>query len=294
MHSTSSAASAATMNTLPEKRGWSRARYLIPSSVTLTSVLCGWYSIVCSLKGGLEIADPLRAAALFGKASVAIGLAIVLDNLDGRIARTIGATSEFGLELDSLADILTFGVAAAILAYTCGYGPAVGLEGPAFTVSFLFVAAGAIRLARSNVLDHAISMNRASPAHDEHYFVGLPIPAAAGLVAAIAHFHYSAMGAAGHPAAKSDLRTYSLVLMSVVALMALLMVSSFPYSKLKFAALNRKPVSVFNRLTFPSIAVAASLAIWLNSRWVVLTIAVLYVAHGPILRAARALGRPPS
>jgi CDP-diacylglycerol---serine O-phosphatidyltransferase len=277
MHSMPTAAGAATLAGVSEKRGWSRALYLIPSSLTLASVLCGWYAIVCSVKGALGLADHVHAADLFGKASLAIGLAIILDNLDGRIARTIGATSEFGVELDSLADVLTFGAAAAMLAYACGYGSVPGFETRAFVVSFVFIAAGAIRLARSNVLSH-----------NEHHFVGLPIPAAAGVIAGISHFYYSPMarGAAG-----SDFRSYSLTLMAAVIALSLLMVSTFPYSKLKFATHSRKHVSAFNRLTFPLVALVAGLGFWFNSRWVVLTTAVLYAVHGPIVWAVNATRR---
>lgn len=257
-------------------RGWRRALYAIPSSLTLTSVLCGWYAMVCSIKGAFALADLPRAAVQFGHASLAIGIAIVLDNLDGRIARTIGATSEFGVQLDSLADVLTFGVAAAVLAYACGYGSVPGLETQAFVVSFIFIAAGAIRLARSNVLSH-----------NEHHFVGLPIPAAAGVVAAVSFFYYSPVA---HGGAAYDFRTYAAVLIAVVIALSLLMVSTFPYSKLKFAT-RRKDVGIFNRLTFPSIAVASGIALWLNARWLVLIIATAYTIHGPIVSGIKSLRR---
>ena len=268
-----------------------RDSYLIPLSLTLGSMLCGWYSIVNSLRGFLEVEDRVRAASLFSGAAWAIGLAIVLDNLDGRVARTIGATSAFGVELDSLTDVLTFGVAAAVLAYTSGYGTAPGLQRPAFIVSFVFLAAGAIRLARANVHAHSLQPDPSSPEQEERYFVGLPIPAAAGLVAAVAYFCYSPV-AAGRAA--EGVRPHSLLLMGMVTLLALLMVSTFPYSKLKIAARGRKTLSVLNRSVLPAIAVAVALGIWLDSRWVVLTIAVLYTVHGPIVQVVRGLARRPS
>jgi CDP-diacylglycerol--serine O-phosphatidyltransferase len=258
--------------------------------MTLGSLFCGWYSIVNSLRGFLEGTDSARAATLFSGAAWAIGLAIVLDNLDGRIARTIGAESAFGVELDSLSDVLTFGVAAAVLAYTSGYGRVPGLETPAFLISFVFVAAGAIRLARSNVRAHSIQADSSSPAREEKYFVGLPIPAAASVVAAVTYFYYSPVA----KRAAAAVQPHGLPLMAAVLLLALLMVSPFPYSKLKIASRGRKPLSVLNRAVFPAIAVAVVIGMWLGSRWVVLAIAVLYAVHGPILQTVRSLARPPA
>lgn len=290
MQATSIAASSTPLEGLPEKPGVRRATYLIPSSLTLASVFCGWYGIVSCIHGSLST-DPVQAAAFFGKAALAIGLAIVLDNMDGRIARTIGATSAFGVELDSLADILTFGVAATTLAYTCGYGSLAGLEAAAVAVSFLFLATGAIRLARSNLRAHTRHADGASPKTEEGYFVGLPIPAAAGLVAAVSNFYYLPIAKGQRLPTPADTRSFGLLLMAVVVLASVLMVSTLPYSKLKIASRSRKSLSVLNRLVFPSIAVAAGLGMWLSSRWVVLAIAVLYASHGLVLWAVRAAGQ---
>jgi len=264
MSSMSTAADAATLGADPAQRGWSRARYLVPSSLTLGSVLCGWYAIVASFRGALVFANSGIAAGFFVHATMAIGLAIILDNLDGRIARIIGATSKFGGELDSLADVLTFGVAAAILAYVCSYGAVRGNETAAFVLSFVFIAAGVIRLARSNVLSH-----------NERYFTGLPIPAAAGGVAAAVHFYYAPL-IGGAP--RADFRSFALVMTALVILLSLLMVSTFPYSKLKLA---RTQIG----FAFPAIAIAVTAGMWFESRWPVLIIALLYVTHGPVLWA---------
>ncbi len=273
-----------------------RVMYLIPSMLTLGSVLCGWYVILTSVKGLQDISNPERAADLFNQASQAIGVAIILDNLDGRIARMIGATSLFGVELDSIADALTFGGAAAVLAYAWGFSSMPDLAGMAFVVTFLFVTCGALRLARSNLRARAQHAGAASTqpaetsrAPEDRSFVGLPIPAAAGMIAAMVHFSSAPIGGGpvGSVAGAVDARFYGLVVMAVTMLLSLLMVSTFPYSKLKIRARGSKALGVLNRLVFPSIALLIAAGVWLNSRWVVLILAALYVVHGPLLRLAR-------
>src|SRR5687767_3639706 len=135
-----------------------RGAYLLPSAFTMANLFCGYACIVHAMH--LEF----HTAALF------IGIAIVLDMLDGRIARMTGTTSAFGLEFDSLADVVSFGVAPAILAFSWGLQP-LGRIG--WAASFLFVAAAAVRLARFNVQTGVV--------HDKRYFVGLPSPSAAAV-----------------------------------------------------------------------------------------------------------------
>ena len=123
-------------------------------------MFCGWTCIVLAMRG-----DYITAAAL-------IGFAMVLDTLDGRIARLTGATSEFGEEFDSLADVISFGVAPATLVFAWGLEP-LGRLGLA--VAFLYITATAMRLARFNIQDKV---------GDKRYFIGLPSPSAAGVLAA--------------------------------------------------------------------------------------------------------------
>ena len=142
-----------------------RGVYLLPSILTLANMFCGYACIIYSLRGELEKAAPL------------IGLAIVVDMLDGRVARMTGTTSAFGVEFDSLADVISFGVAPAILAFQWGLHP-LGRLG--WAAGFVFVAGAAIRLARFNIQAGTV---------DKRYFVGLPSPAAAGVPAATIFFH---------------------------------------------------------------------------------------------------------
>ena len=137
-----------------------RGVYLLPSMFTIGNMFCGYACIVHAMRGEFHIAAPF------------IGFAMVLDMLDGRIARMTGTSSDFGIELDSLADVVSFGMAPAILSFSWGLQP-LGRLG--WAVGFLFVAAAALRLARFNIQTGSV---------DKRYFVGMPSPAAAAVPAA--------------------------------------------------------------------------------------------------------------
>jgi CDP-diacylglycerol---serine O-phosphatidyltransferase len=176
------------------KRGIRRGVSLLPSLFTLANLFCGWSCVVYAMRGELETAAPF------------IGVAMVLDMLDGRIARMTGTASEFGLQLDSLADIVSFGMAPAVLAYAWGLAP-LGRLG--WGVGFLFVTAAALRLARFNIQRNT----------DKRYFVGLASPAAGATV-----FYYP-QGFQSRPAA------YLAVVLVIVP--ALLMVSTVRFRSFK-------------------------------------------------------------
>ena len=141
-------------------RRFRRGVYLLPSMFTIGNMFCGYACIVHAMRGEFHIAAPF------------IGFAMVLDMLDGRIARMTGTSSDFGIELDSLADVIAFGMAPAILWFAWGLQP-LGRLG--WAVGFLFVAAAALRLARFNIQ---------AGSQDKRYFVGMPSPAAAAVPAA--------------------------------------------------------------------------------------------------------------
>src|SRR5262249_20265096 len=140
--------------------------------------------------------SPVQEAWHFDNAAKAIGFAVLFDGLDGRIARMTGTTSDFGRELDSLADVITFGIAPAILAWAWGFHQisseisrqelVVVLGRLGAIASFLFLLAGASRLARFNITVNAQPSNPGRPGRK--YFVGMPIPAGAGVIAAVVHF----------------------------------------------------------------------------------------------------------
>jgi len=141
-------------NDLPHKR-LRRGVYLLPSLMTLGNMFCGYACVIYAMRGEYGIAAPF------------IGVAMVLDALDGRIARMTGTTSEFGLQFDSLADVISFGIAPAILTFSWGL---TSLGNWGWAAGFVYVTAAAMRLARFNIQAGSV---------DKRYFVGMPSPAAA-------------------------------------------------------------------------------------------------------------------
>src|SRR5438132_9663640 len=142
------------------RRRFRRGVYLLPSLLTMGNMFCGYACVVYAMRGEYETAAPF------------IGFAVVLDMLDGRIARLTGTTSEFGVQFDSLADVISFGVAPAMLSFAWGLQP-LGRLG--WAAGFLVVAAAAMRLARFNI--------QSAAGGDKRYFVGMPSPAAAAIPA---------------------------------------------------------------------------------------------------------------
>ena len=169
-----------------------RGMFLLPSLFTAGNIGAGYFSITQTMAAISSNAD---AHTHLDWAAIAILFAIPFDALDGRIARMTNTTSEFGKELDSLADVITFGVAPSLLAYIWGFSflpdsvyPPLRqhlLQAGGF-FCFLFLIGGASRLARFNISHDAQPRNPGRP--DRKYFVGMPIPAAAGLLASTVHF----------------------------------------------------------------------------------------------------------
>lgn len=173
------------------RRRPSKGMYILPSLFTTANMALGFYAM-------LEV---LHATAVdfwhLDNAAIAIGFAVLFDGIDGRIARMTGTSSDFGRELDSLADAITFGVAPAMLAWTWGFHlmPTVLLTQGQWQIkltqlgavaSFLFLIAGASRLARFNITTNPQPSNPGRPG--KKYFVGMPIPAGAGVIAAVVHY----------------------------------------------------------------------------------------------------------
>ncbi len=189
-----------------ERRGIRRGVSLLPSLFTLANLFCGWSCIVYAMHGQLAMAAPF------------IGIAMVMDMLDGRIARMTGTSSEFGVQLDSLADVISFGMAPATLAYAWGLAP-LGRVG--WAVGFLFVTGAALRLARFNI-QHGHT--------DKRYFVGLASPAA-GAIPAATVFYYPLQ-------LQGRAEAWLAVLMVIVP--ALLMVSTIRFRSFKSLDLRAK------------------------------------------------------
>jgi CDP-diacylglycerol--serine O-phosphatidyltransferase len=148
----------------PER--FKRGVYLLPSMFTVANLFCGYACVVYSTRGD------------FDTAAVLIGVAMVLDTLDGFFARLTRSSSAFGVELDSLADVVSFGLAPAILAFTWGLWP---LRRLGWAAGFIYVTAAAMRLARFNIQTSSLT--------DKRYFAGLPSPAAAAVIASTVYLY---------------------------------------------------------------------------------------------------------
>jgi CDP-diacylglycerol--serine O-phosphatidyltransferase len=171
-----------------------RGMFLLPSLFTVGNIAAGYFSITETIKA---ISGTGSAETHLDWAAIAILFAIPFDALDGRIARMTNTCSDFGKELDSLADAITFGVAPSLLALIWGFhflpesiNPQLHqhLQQAGAFICFLFLIGGVSRLARFNISHDAQPRNPGRPGRK--YFVGMPIPAAAGLVAATVHFFY--------------------------------------------------------------------------------------------------------
>lgn len=202
-----------------------RGIYLLPNILTTTNLFCGFYSTIASMRGEFE------------QAAFAVVIAMVLDSLDGRIARMTNTMSKFGAEYDSLADLIAFGVAPAILAYSWALY-AYGKWG--WLAAFLFVVCGALRLARFNIQIAII---------ESRVFNGLPIPGAASVIATGVMFYYY-LGGAG--------KIHNFSIMIVTIALALLMVSNVKYYSFKdLNFFSRKPFMSFVAIVIIMIIVAA-------------------------------------
>ena len=182
----------------PDRRGLRKGVYLIPSVFTAANIGMGFYAVMAAARGFQFVGtgvdeDLLKAAAYLDNAAKAIGWALLFDMLDGRIARMTKTTTEIGVQLDSIADVVTFGLAPAVLAYVWGYGATLkegsDLHSLAWFLSFMYLMCGAFRLARFNVqASRPRILAEGTIKMDKKSFVGLPIPVAGGLIAAIIHF----------------------------------------------------------------------------------------------------------
>jgi CDP-diacylglycerol---serine O-phosphatidyltransferase len=177
-----------------------RGVILLPSMFTLGNLFCGYGCVVYATQGD------------FDTAAVLIGIAMILDTLDGFIARLTKSSTAFGVQLDSLADVVSFGLAPAILAFTWGLWP---LKRLGWAAGFIYVTAAAMRLARFNI--------QTAAATDKRYFVGMPSPAAAGVIAATVYLF---------PYGPRD-QQIALAALAMVVVPALLMVSTIRFRSVK-------------------------------------------------------------
>ena len=255
-----------------------RAAYALPTLFTAGNVFLGFYALIESFQGSMAmVSDAAAAPHHFQNAAVAIGWSVFLDGLDGRIARLTNTVSDFGREMDSLADSISFGIAPAVLAFTWGVqfiDPSIDarildyLHTAGYFLAFLFLLCGAARLARFNIQHNPIPKNPGRP--DRKYFVGLPIPAAAAAVAAVVY-------AAGSEPVHSWI--ISALWLALLGLLSFLMVSTWRYPSFKDLSLThpRSPLSII-------LMGVLIFLVWKFSQPVLLVLAISYVSGGIAIR----------
>jgi CDP-diacylglycerol--serine O-phosphatidyltransferase len=267
-----------------------KAAYALPTLFTAGNVFLGFYALLEVFQGAMRAVEnaTLSAASVaqthFQWAAIGIGVAVFLDGLDGRIARMTNTVSDFGREMDSLADVITFGIAPAVLAFAWGIQfiqPPVDwitldqLRSAGYFFSFLFLLCGALRLARFNIQKNPVPKNPGRP--DRKYFVGLPIPAAAATVAGVVY----AFGS-------TPLRwwVFSVAWLALLFLLSFLMVSTWRYPSFKEVDLL-KPRSPLSFILLAS----AIYAVWNFSQPVLLAVPVCYVTSGIAIRVGGVIRR---
>jgi CDP-diacylglycerol--serine O-phosphatidyltransferase len=253
--------------------------YLLPSMFTAGNMAAGYYAISQAIQGTAN--DPWH----FDQAAKAIGFAIVFDFFDGAVARLTNTASAFGKELDSLADVIAFGVAPAVLAWMWGFrmmpqesdsdlrARVIQLGAIA---TFVFLLAGASRLARFNIQLNPQPSNPGRP--ERKYFVGMPIPAGAGAVAAVVHL------VQGNPL---QIWWLSVGWGVFVFAISFLMVSTWRFFSLK--GINFRQPQNFRWM----IALGAMvLLIWFMSQYVLFALALIYILSGVFARLSFVFRRP--
>lgn len=264
-----------------------RAAYALPTLFTAGNIFFGFLAIMKTLEGVLTASTRgMVRIPEFELAAQLIGFAVAFDGLDGRIARMTNTVSDFGREIDSLADVITFGIAPAVLAFSWGFffvertmppGAREQLLQAGYFLAFVFLMCGAARLARFNVVTNPVPKNPGRP--DRKYFVGLPIPAAAGFVAAVVYACNSV---------PIENWILSLLWLATLALLSFLMVSTWRYRSFKDLNLgqSRSPLSIILLGSF-------FFLLYTYSQPVLLAMSVTYVGSGILVRIGGLLRKKP-
>lgn len=261
------------------ERKMPKGLFILPSMFTAGNIAAGYYAISQAIQG--TASDPWH----FDLAAKAIGFAIVFDFFDGGLARLTNTASAFGRELDSLADVIAFGVAPAILAWSWGFrmlppSPDSSLQIRVIHLgaiaTFVFLLAGAARLARFNIQSNPQPSNPGRPGRK--YFVGMPIPAGAGAVAAVVHL------VEGNPL---EIWWLSIGWAVFVCAVAFLMVSTWRFFSLK--GINFRQPQNFRWL----IVFGGTIALgWFFSQYVLFLLALVYILSGVLARLSFVFRRP--
>lgn len=262
--------------TKPPHRGLKKGLYVIPTLFTAANVAMGFLAVLSSIRGfSIAAENPELAGTYFNSAGVAIGLAILFDTVDGRIARATRTATEIGVQFDSLADVLTFGIAPTALMYAWAIGPTFTENtfghNLAVFVLFMFLMCGAFRLARFNLqATRPVKLAEGATKVDKKAFVGLPIPPAGGLLASIVHFSPQPLSAHGPVPA----HYYSYALIALIGILSVLMVSTIRYTSMKSKGSNRQG------LFLVLVIAGGAMAVWFYSEYALLIVATIYVGHG--------------
>jgi CDP-diacylglycerol--serine O-phosphatidyltransferase len=254
-----------------------RAAYVLPTLFTSGNIFLGFIAMLQTFEGAMQInAGDYGPNQHFIIAARAIGFAVFFDGLDGRIARMTNTTSDFGRELDSIADVVTFGIAPAVLAFVWGVlfviNPAGGrlvshLHRAGYLVAFFYLLCGSVRLARFNVQTNPTPKNPGRP--DRRYFVGMAIPAGAGFIAAVVYMVPSPVQSVG----------FAVTWLVMLGIVSLLMVSTWRYPSFKQISVS-KPRTPLIVLLLGGFA----FVIWNWSQPVLLAMASAYVLSGIVIR----------
>jgi CDP-diacylglycerol--serine O-phosphatidyltransferase len=260
----------------PERRGLKKGLYLVPSLFTAANILMGFYTVMSAMRAFQYIGlhDTARATPYLDNGAKAIGWALLFDMLDGRIARLTKTTTEIGVQLDSIADVITFGLAPAVLAYVWSYGAALkegsDLYNLALFISFMYLMCGAFRLARFNVQSSRPRiLSEGSIKVDKKSFVGLPIPVAGGLVASLVHFAPAPLVSFPERA-----ELYSLLMIVLIGVLSILMVSTLRFSSFKTVGTKIRSMRTV------MLGLLLIMLIFLFSQYVLLAIVLAYIFYG--------------
>lgn len=229
-----------------------KAMFVLPNLFTVSSIFCGFCAIV--------LASGMRGPTALHQATQAIFFAIFFDMADGRVARMTRTQSEFGVQLDSLADVISFGVAPAVIVYSWALR-SLSLGG--VVVAFVYIACGAIRLARFNVMA-ARTQNQS-----DNYFTGLPIPLAAGMLASLVMVHQRTAAPVG---------TRATHILWLILVLSYLMISNVRYRTFKNLKLNATSLAGF----VAAMTAFVVLAVKVEASFACLTFFSTYVGLGLI------------
>jgi CDP-diacylglycerol--serine O-phosphatidyltransferase len=264
-----------TEETNAPHKGLKKGLYLFPTAFTAANILMGFLAVLYSIRGFQSA--PEIAASYFNYAALFIGFAILFDTLDGRVARMTRTATEIGVQLDSLADVLTFGIAPIALVYSWGIGAVFSEKSSAHYLGvfllFMYLMCGAFRLARFNLqATRPRVLLEGTPKIDKKNFVGLPIPPAAGLMASIIHFAPMPLSSYGEDFA----RFYGILVIILLGVLGLLMVSTLRYTSFKTVGTGKTNIYIV------LLIVALGMLIWQYSQYMLLILSGLYVSHGII------------